>query len=52
MASRRAGGIRFRARAMSESGLSPAAASKALQRLAKRGRVAKLKDYFYAIVPL
>ena len=34
------------------SGLSPEAVKKALQRLARRGRVAKLKDYFYVIVPL
>ncbi|MDB5322074.1 MAG: hypothetical protein JWN40_3705 [Phycisphaerales bacterium] len=42
----------LRAEAMRESGISPAAASKALQRSVKRGRIIKLKDYFYAIVPL
>jgi predicted transcriptional regulator of viral defense system len=42
----------LRAHAMMESGLSPAAVSKALQRSVKRGRIVKLKDYFYSIVPL
>ena len=32
--------------------LSPEAVKKALQRLSRRGRVLKLKDYFYVIVPL
>lgn len=41
-----------RAQALSESGLSSEAVSKALQRSAKRGRIVKLKEYFYAIVPL
>jgi len=38
--------------AIEESGLSPEAVSKALQRSFKRGRIVKLKDYFYAVVPL
>jgi len=42
----------LRARAIKESGLSQAAVSKALQRSVKRGRIVKLKDYFYVIVPL
>jgi len=41
-----------RAEAMKDSGLSPEAASKAMQRAVKRGRIVKLKDYFYVIVPL
>lgn len=41
-----------RAEANDESGLSAEAVKKALQRLVGRGRVAKIKDYFYVIVPL
>ena len=41
-----------RADAVHESNLSPAAVSKALQRSVKRGRIVKLKDYFYVLVPL
>lgn len=41
-----------RGEAKSESGLSPAAAKKALQRLVKRGRIAKIKEFFFAVVPL
>ncbi len=42
----------LRADAISGSGLSPDGVKKALQRLARRGRVIKLKDYFYVVVPL
>lgn len=42
----------LRTEAVTESGLSPDAVKKALQRLARRQRVAKVKDYFYVIVPL
>jgi predicted transcriptional regulator of viral defense system len=42
----------LRAEAICESGLSPDTVKKALQRLARRQRVAKVKDYFYVIVPL
>jgi predicted transcriptional regulator of viral defense system len=42
----------LRREAVHGSGLSPEAAKKALQRLARRGRVAKVKDYFYVVVPL
>jgi len=42
----------LRKEAIAGSGLSPEAVKKALQRLARRGRVLKLKDYFYVIVPL
>ena len=42
----------LRREAVSGSGLSPDAAKKALQRLVRRGRVAKVKDYFYVVVPL
>ena len=42
----------LRGEAVSSSGLSPDAVKKALQRMARRGRVAKVKDYFYVIVPL
>jgi predicted transcriptional regulator of viral defense system len=42
----------LRAEAIAGSGLSPEAVKKALQRLAGRGRVLKLKDYFYVTVPL
>ncbi|MGO8747971.1 MAG: type IV toxin-antitoxin system AbiEi family antitoxin domain-containing protein [Thermoguttaceae bacterium] len=38
--------------AITGSGLSPEAVKKALQRLAGRARVLKVKDYFYVIVPL
>jgi predicted transcriptional regulator of viral defense system len=42
----------LRTEAVAGSGLSAEAVKKALQRLARRGRVLKLKDYFYVIVPL
>jgi len=42
----------LRADAVAGSGLSAEAVKKALQRLARRGRVLKVKDYFYVIVPL
>jgi len=42
----------LRGEAITGSGLSPDAVKKALQRLARRGRVAKVKNYFYVIVPL
>ena len=42
----------LRAEAVAGSGLSAEAVKKALQRLAGRGRVLKVKDYFYVIVPL
>jgi len=42
----------LRAEAVRDSRLSPDTVKKALQRLARRKRVAKVKDYFYAIVPL
>ena len=42
----------LRADAVAQSGLSAEAVKKALQRLVKRGRVAKVKDYFFVIVPL
>lgn len=42
----------LREQAVADSGLSAEAVKKALQRLARRGRVLKLKDYFYVIVPL
>lgn len=42
----------LRKEAVAESGLSPEATKKALQRLAKRGRIIKAKDYFFVIVPL
>ncbi|MEI8375308.1 MAG: hypothetical protein WCJ35_21010 [Planctomycetota bacterium] len=42
----------LRTDAITGSGLSPEAVKKALQRLARRGRVLKAKDYFYVIVPL
>jgi predicted transcriptional regulator of viral defense system len=35
-----------------QTGISPEAVKKALQRLARRGRIAKVKNYFYVIVPL
>jgi len=42
----------LRAEAISGSGLSAEAVKKALQRLARRRRVVKVKSYFYVIVPL
>lgn len=42
----------LRAEAISGSGLSAEAVKKALQRLARRRRVVKVKKYFYVIVPL
>ena len=42
----------LRKHAVAGSGLSPEAVKKALQRLVRRGRVLKVKDYFYVIVPL
>jgi predicted transcriptional regulator of viral defense system len=42
----------LRAEAVAGSGLSAEAVKKALQRSVARGRVLKLKDYFYVIVPL
>ncbi len=42
----------LRQEAIADSGLSAEAVKKALHRLAKRQRIAKIKDYFYAIVPL
>ena len=42
----------LRADAIAGSGLSAEAVKKALQRAAHRGRVLKVKDYFYVIVPL
>jgi len=42
----------LRTEAVRGSGLSPEAAKKALQRLVRRRRVAKAKDFFYVIIPL
>ncbi|MCC7292969.1 MAG: type IV toxin-antitoxin system AbiEi family antitoxin [Phycisphaerales bacterium] len=42
----------LRTEAVRNSGLSSDAVKKALQRLARRRRVAKIKDHFYVIVPL
>jgi predicted transcriptional regulator of viral defense system len=42
----------LRAEAVNGSGVSAEAVKKALQRLARRQRVAKVKSYFYVIVPL
>jgi predicted transcriptional regulator of viral defense system len=42
----------LRAEALRDSGLSPGAVNKALQRAVNRGRIVKVKDYFYVIVPL
>ncbi len=42
----------LRQQAIQESGLSAEAVKKALQRLVRRGRLAKAKSYFYVIVPL
>ncbi len=41
-----------REEAIEQSGLSGDAVKKALQRMARRGRIAKVKHYFYVIVPL
>ncbi|MDY0169957.1 MAG: hypothetical protein RBS80_25665 [Thermoguttaceae bacterium] len=42
----------LREQAVAGSGLSPEALKKALQRLARRGRLLKVKNDFYVIVPL
>jgi predicted transcriptional regulator of viral defense system len=42
----------LRTEALAQSGLSPAAVTKALQRAVKRGRIVKVKEYFYVLVPL
>ncbi len=42
----------LRGEVVAESDLTPEAVKKALQRLTRRGRILKLKDYFYIIVPL
>ena len=42
----------LRAEAITGSGLSPDAVKKALQRMARRGRVVKVKDYFYVIAEI
>lgn len=42
----------LRADALRDTGLSAEAVKKALQRLARRKRVVKVKSYFYVIVPL
>ena len=42
----------LRSDAVEQSGLSAEAVKKALQRLVKRGRLVKVKDYFFVIVPL
>lgn len=42
----------LRSEAISGSGLSAEAVKKALQRLARRQRVVKVKNYFYVVVPL
>lgn len=42
----------LRADVLAETGLSVESVKKGLQRLARRGRIAKVKDYFYVIVPL
>ncbi len=42
----------LRDEAVSQSGLSRDSVRKALRKLATRGRVVKVKDYFYAVVPL
>ena len=48
-----AGGYSFlREEAVKGSRLTPEAAKKALQRLVRRRRLAKVKDYFYVIIPL
>lgn len=42
----------FRTEATQETEGSPGSVKKALQRLAQRGRIVKIKDYFFVIVPL
>jgi predicted transcriptional regulator of viral defense system len=42
----------LRSDAIAGSGSTAEATKKALQRLARKGRIAKAKDYFYVIVPL
>ena len=42
----------LRAEAIRGSGLSAEGVKKALQRLSRRGRVVKVKDYYFVIVPL
>ena len=42
----------LRREALRDSGLSAEAVKKALQRLERRGRLAKAKNYFYVIIPL
>ena len=42
----------LRSEAVAKSALKAEAVKKALQRLARKGRVAKAKDYFYVVVPL
>ena len=42
----------LRSEAIRETGGSPDSVKKALQRLAQRKRIAKIKDYFFVIVPL
>ena len=42
----------LRDEAMRQSGLSAAAAKKALQRLVRRGRLTKAKNYFYVNIPM
>ncbi len=42
----------LRAEAVSDTGLSAEAVKKALQRLAHRKRIVKVKSYFYVLVPL
>lgn len=42
----------LRREAVAETGRSAEAVRKALQRMTRRGRLAKVKDYFYVIVPL
>lgn len=42
----------LRSEALAENGPSAEAVNKALQRLERRGRLAKIKKYFYVIIPL
>jgi predicted transcriptional regulator of viral defense system len=42
----------LRSEAVRETGGRPGSVRKALHRLAQRGRIAKVKDYFFVIVPL
>lgn len=42
----------LRSEALTENGPSAEAVNKALQRLERRGRLAKIKKYFYVIIPL